>query len=197
MVKIKDKYNSLEGKFLIASPSITDTRFSKCLIYMVTDDEEGSMGIIVNKPALNLSIQNVFEEVSRDHVPSDKDPIIFYGGPVDLDKGFIIHSNDYLSKDNFKKLANNLILSNNITILKDIVSGKGPSKSILAIGYAGWHSYQLAEELKQNTWIEADLGIEILFSRKNSEKWNKALHKVGIKKNNLKSSNFSTYSGSA
>ena len=198
MVSKNSLYNSLAGKFLIASPNMADPRFSECLIYMVSDNEEGSMGIIVNKPALNLSIDSIFEEITKKNTSNkNEDPIIYYGGPVDLDKGFIIHSNDYISSDECTKLKNNLVLSNNIKILKDIASGKGPSKSILAIGYAGWYSYQLSEELKNNTWIEAELDIEIIFSKKTSQKWKKALSSVGIKKNNLNNSNFSSFSGSA
>ena len=164
---------------------------------MISDNEDGSMGIIVNKPALNLSIKNIFEEISEDKILKPHEPIVYYGGPVDLNKGFIIHSNDYRSKEEYTKLENNLILSNNVSILKDIVSGRGPSKSILAIGYAGWHSNQLVSELKENTWIEADLGTEILFSKEASMKWKNALKSLGIKKNSIKDLNFSSFSGTA
>ncbi|OUX16404.1 MAG: hypothetical protein CBE11_02145 [Rickettsiales bacterium TMED251] len=197
MDKSSKKYNSLAGKFLIASPSISDTRFSKCLIYMVSDNEDGSMGVIVNKPALNLTIDSIFENIHKEGISMACQPTIYYGGPVDLDKGFIIHSNDYISKEETTKIENNLLLSNNMEILKDIVSGKGPSQSILAIGYAGWYSYQLEDELKNNTWIEADLSVDMLFSKDTSNKWKKALLSVGIKKNNIKNSNFSPFSGSA
>ncbi len=196
-MKSNNKYNSLAGKFLIASPNMADVRFSECLIYMISDNEDGSMGIIVNKPALNLSIKNIFQEISEDKILKSHEPIVYYGGPVDLNKGFIIHSNDYRSKEVHTKLENNLILSNNVSILKDIVSGKGPSKSILAIGYAGWHSNQLVSELKENTWIEADLGTEILFSKEASMKWKDALKSVGIKKSSIKDLNFSSFSGTA
>ena len=197
MDKSSKKYNSLAGKFLIASPSISDSRFSKCLIYMVSDNKDGSMGVIVNKPALNLTIDNLFENIRKEGISKSYQPTIYYGGPVDLDKGFIIHSNDYVSKEETTKIENNLLLSNSMEILKDIVSGKGPSQSILAIGYAGWYSYQLEDELKNNTWIEAELGVDMLFSKDTSDKWKKALLSVGIKKNNIKNSNFSPFSGSA
>ena len=197
MDKSSKKYNSLAGKFLIASPSISDSRFSKCLIYVVSDNEDGSMGVIVNKPALNLTIDNLFENIRKEGISKSYQPTIYYGGPVDLDKGFIIHSNDYVSKEETTKIENNLLLSNSMEILKDIVSGKGPSQSILAIGYAGWYSYQLEDELKNNTWIEAELGVDMLFSKDTSDKWKKALLSVGIKKNNIKNSNFSPFSGSA
>ena len=198
MINIYKNYNSLEGKFLIASPSMSDPRFSKCIIYMISDSKEGSMGIIINKPALNVSFESLLENVKINIKNSTTaKPKIFYGGPMDLDKGFILHSNDYSTKEKFTKLGNNLILSSNFNILKDIIKGKGPSKSILAIGYAGWYSHQLINELKQNIWIETELDTEILFSKNVNKKWEFALEKVGINKKNIASSKFSSFSGSA
>ena len=193
----KKNYNSLAGKFLIASPGISDPRFARCLIYMISDNEEGSMGIIVNKPAKNMNISNIFENLSEKNLKFLNKPTIFYGGPVELDKGFILHSDDYNSKEEKKLLKNGLMLSSNLEILKDIAIGKGPSKSILAIGYSGWYKRQLDGELKKNTWFEADLDPEILFLADTKKKWEKALHKVGINKAKINSSNFSSSSGSA
>lgn len=198
MEKKDKRYNSLAGKFLIASPNMNDPRFSRCIIYMVSDSQEGSMGIIINKPALNISFENILESVELKKVDKySSKPQVFYGGPVDLNKGFVIHSNDYVTKENYTKLNNNLVLSSNFNILQDILNGKGPSKSLLAIGYAGWHSFQLINELKQNSWIEAELDTDILFTKNINKKWETALGKVGISKNNISRSNFSSCSGSA
>ena len=200
-------YNSLAGKFLIASPSMNDPRFVKCIIYMISDNEEGSMGIIINKPAIDIKLENIIEatELKRINAFSTKKisqnkkemPKVFYGGPVELDKGFILHSNDYFTKEKYTDLSNNLVLSSNFSILQDIIKGKGPSKCLLAVGYSGWYSNQLANELKQNTWIEAELDTDILFSKNISKKWEFALTKVGINKKKLSTSSFSSFSGSA
>jgi len=192
-------YNSLAGKFLIASPIISDPRFAKCLIYMISDDEEGSMGLIVNKPAKNLIVEqicstNIKEESNITYKP---DPTVYYGGPVEIDKGFILHTKDYENTYESTAIKNNLLLSSNIKILKDIMSGKGPSKFFFAMGYAGWDSNQLAKELKVNTWIEANLDVDTVFSKNSEKKWENALLSIGINTKSLSKLNFSPISGSA
>ena len=85
-----NKYFSLEGKFLIASPNMIDPRFSETLIYMISDDIKGSMGIIINKPALNLDLSNFFNNYNKIDKKQNNQYIIHYGGPVEFDKGFIL-----------------------------------------------------------------------------------------------------------
>ena len=91
-----NNYFSLEGKFLIASPNMTDPRFIKSLIYMISDDIKGSMGIIINKPALDLDMSHFLNNYERlDN--KNNNHTVFYGGPVEFDKGFVLHTNDYRS----------------------------------------------------------------------------------------------------
>ncbi len=191
-----NNYFSLEGKFLIASPNMTDPRFIKSLIYMISDDIKGSMGIIINKPALDLDMShflNNYEKLDN----KNNNHTVFYGGPVEFDKGFVLHTNDYKTSEDKTLLKNNLVLSSNIKILKDLSIGNGPSKFIVVIGYAGWQTNQLAQELKQNSWLVANMNKKILFSKKPELKWKNALNSIGIEEKNLKSFKFSNYSGSA
>ncbi len=194
----KKKYNSLSGKFLIASPNMNDYRFKNTIIYILSDNEEGSMGIIINKPALNIKLDKIFHDIEPTiNIDNGSTPNIFYGGPVALDKGFIIHTNDYKTSKKIDLLENNLVLSSNKKILQDILIGNGPSKSIFTIGYSGWDSYQLVSEIKSNSWIEAELDIDLLFSANNENKWELAMSKVGIKTKKLNNITFSPDSGSA
>ena len=197
MFSKNNNYFSLEGKFLISSPNMIDPRFSETLIYMISDDVKGSMGIIVNKPALNLDLRNFFNGFEKLDKEINKKYMIHYGGPVEFDKGFILHTNDYETSESKTFLKNNLVLSSNSKILNDLSSGNGPSKFIVVIGYAGWHSYQLAEELKQNSWLVANMNKKILFSQNYKMKWKNALKSIGIDEQNLKNFKFSNYSGSA
>lgn len=191
-----NNYFSLEGKFLIASPNMTDPRFIKSLIYMISDDIKGSMGIIINKPALDLDMSHFLNNYERlDN--KNNNHTVFYGGPVEFDKGFVLHTNDYKTSEDKTLLKNNLVLSSNIKILKDLSIGNGPSKYIVVIGYAGWQTNQLAQELKQNSWLVANMNKKILFSKKPELKWKNALNSIGIEEKNLKSFKFSNYSGSA
>ena len=194
----KKKYNSLSGKFLIASPNMNDYRFKNTIIYILSDNEEGSMGIIINKPALNIKLDKIFHDIEPTmNIGNGSTPNIFYGGPVASDRGFIIHTNDYKASKKIDLLKNDLVLSSNKKILQDILIGNGPSKSIFTIGYSGWDSYQLVSEIKSNSWIEAELDIDLLFSANNESKWELAMSKVGIKSKKLKNVTFSPDSGSA
>ena len=162
---------------------------------MISDDVNGSMGIIVNRPALNLDINTIFNIKIKSNTSNMH--TIHYGGPVDYDRGFILHTNDYKKSQECKYLKNNLVLSSNSKILSDLTLGRGPSKFIVVIGYAGWQSNQLSEELRQNAWLVAKLNKRILFSKNYSLKWKKALKSIGIENASLKSFKFSNYSGSA
>lgn len=190
----KNKYNSLKGKFLISSPSINDERFKKTLIYIISDNKDGSMGVIINKPALNIDISNLITDKEINMVEKPK---VYYGGPVELDRGFIIHTNDYKKSSNNTILENDLILSSDISVIKDILKGSGPSKSIFTIGYTGWESYQLQFEINNNAWFEIELSPNIIFSDNNKSKWDMALKKLGINKELLDRAIFSPSAGSA
>ncbi len=190
-------YFSLAGKFLIASPNISDPRFSQTLIYMISDDISGSMGVIVNKPAASLNLKSAFYNEKEYDIKKVQEYTVHYGGPVEFDKGFILHSNDYETNEEKTILKNNLVLSSNQKILQDLSSGNGPSKFMVLIGYSGWSSHQLALELKQNSWLVANANKKILFSKNYSVKWKNALKTLGLKEDKLQSFKFSNYSGSA
>ena len=190
-------YFSLAGKFLIASPNISDPRFSQTLIYMISDDISGSMGVIVNKPAASLNLKSAFYNEKEYDAKKAQEYTVHYGGPVEFDKGFILHSNDYETNEEKTILKNNLVLSSNQKILQDLSSGNGPSKFMVLIGYSGWSSHQLALELKQNSWLVANANKKILFSKNYSVKWKNALKTLGLKEDKLQNFKFSNYSGSA
>ena len=187
-------YNSLQGKFLISSPNINDSVFEKSLIYIISDNEDGSMGIIVNKPANKVNLTSLLGENINNTI---KRPQVYFGGPVELDKGFILHTNDYENNKNHIQLDNGLILSSDFSTIKEIACGNGPSKSILALGYTGWSSFQLHAELKKNDWFELNLEIDIIFAKNHGKKWDQAISKLGISKELLQTAIFSNYSGSA
>ena len=187
-------YYSLQGKFLISSPNINDSVFEKSLIYIISDNEDGSMGIIVNKPAHRVDLTSLLGKNIKD---TNWQPQVYFGGPVELDKGFILHTNDYENNKNHIKLDNGLILSSDFSTFKEIARGNGPSKSILALGYTGWSSFQLHAELKKNDWFELNLEIDIIFAKNHEKKWDQAISKLGINKELLESAIFSNYSGSA
>ena len=194
MKNINKKYNTLQGKFIISSPNMNDTVFKKSLIYIISDNEDGSMGIIINKPALNVKISSFLGK----NLKGIKNlPKIYYGGPVELDKSFILHTSDNKNSENHIKLDNDLMLSNDFSTIEEIISGNGPTKSLLTIGYTGWASFQLHEELKKNDWLELDLDTSIIFTDNYQNKWDQAISKLGINKKLLKNAIFTNYTGLA
>ena len=187
-------YHSLQGKFLISSPNINNSVFEKSLIYIISDNEDGSMGIMVNKPADRVYLDSLLGENIKNNIWQ---PQVYFGGPVELDKAFILHTSDCENNKNHIKLDNDLILSSDFSTIKEIANGNGPSKSILTLGYTGWSSFQLHAELKKNDWFELNLEIDIIFAKNHEKKWDQAISKLGINKELLESAIFSNYSGSA
>ena len=150
----------LDGQMLIASPGMQDERFSRSLIYMCAHSSEGAMGIIVNQPAANISFPDLL--VKLDVIPkADKiqlppragDVTVLKGGPVETERGFVLHSADFFIENSTLPIDEGVCLTATLDILKAIARGNGPASAILALGYAGWSPGQLENELQQNGWL--------------------------------------------
>jgi len=166
----------LTGKFLIASPSVTEeSYFSKALIYIVKHDDTGAMGVVVNSPLITLDFQVTVSasEKSEEEITL-KNVHTYSGGPVDVEKGLILQ----MKKE--PELETEVInITSNIKDLKNL-SKKNKNKNMLLFGYCGWEEGQLEEELSESCWIIAPANKEILFSTKDEEKWDKALKQLYI-----------------
>lgn len=164
---------SLTGKLLVAKPDMSDPRFRETVIFVARHDKTGAFGLIVNRPLGEVEYATVVKNMGADPQGIEGNMAIFYGGPVDPKRGFILHSNDYPHPP--------LIPVNDrysVTISTDIIlalaNGFGPKKSILAIGYAGWGEGQLERELERNDWVIAPSDEKILFDAKFETKWKRA-----------------------
>jgi putative transcriptional regulator len=176
------KYNnSLSGKILIASPSTEpDSLFHQSVIYVVKHDKNGAIGLIVNQPIKNLP-DNLHIKNSWDIDGEDlkfNDIKSYMGGPVDLDKGFVLHTNDY--QKNIIDKKGSISLSSNIEVLKDISLGNGPLKSLFLFGYCGWDKGQLEEELESNQWLTSHSSVNTIFDEQDKLKWQKAIKEMKI-----------------
>ena len=176
-------YNSVKNHFLIATKKMKDNRFEKTVIAMMESDKNGAWGLVINKPlgslpvALlinpSLSTSEEREELYNIDIP------IFWGGPVDTKKIFILHSNEYQSDstNNYGKIS----ISQDYDTLFDIAKNKGPKKSLVIMGYAGWDGGQLEGEMERDRWILSDIDLDITFDKDSNTKWNKAFKKSFIK----------------
>lgn len=170
------KMEDLTGKFLIASPSVTEqSYFSKSLIYIVKHDQTGTMGVVVNSPLITLDGQvSVSASETSEEEITLKNIHTYSGGPVDVEKGFILQ----MKKE--PELKTEVInITSNVTDLKNL-SKKNPNTNMLLFGYCGWEEGQLEEELLESCWIVAPANKDILFSTKDEEKWDKALKQLYI-----------------
>ena len=183
-MKINKKF--LSGKFLIASPSILDPIFYKSVIYLILHRSEGAMGIVINQPLIETKLENIISfEKFKENIPINNIPITL-GGPVDTKKGFVLHTREFKDESTFK-ISQNIFLTSNINILKSILKGKGPKKSLFALGYSGWVPGQLESEISQNGWLVAPGNSELIFECKIEERWKQAIKSIGFDPNLLNS----------
>ncbi len=176
-------YNSVEGHFLIATEKMKDNRFEKTVVTMLENDETGAWGFVINKPIGSLPIAlliDPFLNTSEEREELYKVNIkVFWGGPVDTKKIFILHSNEYQS-DSTNNYGN-ISISQDYDILFDIAKNKGPEKSLVILGYSGWGEGQLEGEMEKDHWILSDINLDIIFDTKANIKWDKAFKNSFIK----------------
>lgn len=167
------------GQLLIAMPGIMDERFYKTVIYICAHSEDGAMGLILNHIMTGISFQELLEQLEIDGVTTSIDPPIHFGGPVDVGRGFVLHTNDFKQEGTIE-VDEKIFLTSKLDILKAIAKGDGPRKSLLALGYAGWSAGQLDEEIRANGWLQAPADDDLLFGADQRSKWEKSIAKIGI-----------------
>jgi putative transcriptional regulator len=182
----KSKRGYLDGQMLIAMPSMGDERFSRSVIYVCAHSTEGAMGIVVNQPAANISFPDLLVQLdvipAADHIqlPSGAGVAVLKGGPVDTQRGFVLHSSDFFIENSTLPIDDGICLTATLDILKAIARGTGPRNAILALGYAGWAPGQLENEIQHNGWLHCSADPELIFGPDTGGKYTLALKKIGI-----------------
>jgi len=184
----------LDGQMLIATPAMLDERFSRCVIYICAHSSEGAMGIVVNQPALHISFPDLL--VKLDVIPAE-DMIqlprranklkILKGGPVEAERGFVLHSADFFIENSTLPIDEGICLTATLDILKAIARGDGPRSAVLALGYAGWAPGQLEHEIQDNGWLHCSADTDLLFGTNVEAKYDRALNKIGVRPGMLSS----------
>lgn len=169
----------LTGQILIAMPAMTDPRFTKSVIYICVHNEEGAMGLVVNKTIDSLAFPDLLKQLGIGVHGTIDDRPIHHGGPLDTGRGFILHSLDY-QQDSTMSITEGLGLTATIDVLSDIAENRGPAQSLLALGYAGWGPNQLDDEIQQNAWLQSSADRELIFNLQNDKKWECAISSIGI-----------------
>ncbi|MAT84487.1 MAG: YqgE/AlgH family protein [Gammaproteobacteria bacterium] len=143
--------SSLKNHFLIAMPAMTGSYFGDTVTYLCEHNDDGAMGIVVNKPS-ELSLVELLGQLGMPTEDVDPAVPVMDGGPVARDRGFILHSDD-ARFDASLDLGNGIMLTAAREVLEAIGAGRGPARYLVALGYAGWDGGQLEEEIKDNAWL--------------------------------------------
>lgn len=185
-MSLQDKTNSLEDQFLIAMPQMQDPYFAHSVTYIWKHSQEGALGIVVNKP-MTASVADIFKELeivcSVDEEPFRQQKVLA-GGPVERDKGFIIHDSP-TSWDSSISISPGISICTSKQILQDIADGKGPENYLVALGCAGWDAGQLERELSENSWLTAPASPALIYSRDFENKPASAAAILGINLNQV------------
>ena len=175
---------NLTGQIIVSMPFLEDERFYKTVIYMCAHSSEGSMGIIINKKIDYDLYPDLLQQLGIDKPLNNKKLFIRYGGPVESGRGFVLHSDDMVRKETLS-IDKGVALTSTAEFFDDLSKGKGPKKSILALGYAGWQPGQLEYEIVQNSWMSLSVDNNFLFDNEVSGKWSQAYKIMGIDPNSL------------
>ncbi len=176
----------LDGKMLVAMPSMRDERFARSVIYVCAHSSDGAMGIIVNQPAKNIRFSELLTQLGVVHTASEITPPrsgpmrVLKGGPVETGRGFVLHSDDVFLENSTLSIDGGVCLTATLDILKIIASGDGPSSALLALGYAGWGAGQLEAEIHANGWLHCEADPSLIFDNGVDTKYDRALRKIGI-----------------
>jgi putative transcriptional regulator len=170
----------LGGRILIAMPGIGDPRFERSVLLICGHDAGHAMAIAVNRPLDGLSVPALLQRMGLGHEGVPDAPVLF-GGPVERERGYVLHSDDYQASDSTIQIADGVALTDTREVLDALGdSSRRPRRSLLALGYAGWGPGQLESELREGVWLTCDPDEELLFGRDYASKWAGALAKIGV-----------------
>lgn len=171
---------SLAGQLLVATPELDDPNFSGTVVYMVQHDEDGALGVVINRVLGAGPLGRVLEEFGLEEGSDSEAEIrVHYGGPVDLGRGVVLHSSDYLQDDPVA-VGEFAAFSFSLEALRDTALGHGPRHSLFALGYAGWAPDQLESEIARGSWFTVAADEDLLFDDAIETKWERALARRGV-----------------
>ncbi|WJN59252.1 MULTISPECIES: YqgE/AlgH family protein [unclassified Pseudomonas] len=176
---MKTAASYLKHHFLIAMPHMADPNFAQTVTYLVEHNEQGAMGLVINRPN-GLNLADVLEQLRPDETPPAlcQSLPIFAGGPVQTDRGFVLHPSGQSFQATLE--LGELALSTSQDALFAIADGSGPAKYLITLGYAGWEAGQLETELTENAWLTCPADAAILFDTPAEQRLGAAAARLGI-----------------
>jgi len=186
---MEESTDTLTGRLLIATPGMPDSRFAHALVFLCAHSEDGAMGLIINKPLPDLTFGKLLEnlEVPTQGAhsglgdrPAQADDPVFFGGPVETSRGFVLHAPDLSVAEGSLQVSSLAELSTSLDMLALIARGHGPSHAMMALGYTGWGPGQLEEEMRTGGWLTCDASESLLFTAAPAQRWSDALRGIGV-----------------
>jgi len=171
----------LTGRVLIAMPGIDDPRFERAVILMCAHGKDHAMGLAVNRPVEGLTVPDLLGRLGVGPGWTMPGDLVLFGGPVDRERGFVVHTDDYHCSNSSLSIGEGLSWTATREVLEAMADPtRRPRRALLALGYAGWGAGQLERELQENVWLTCDPDEDLLFGADHDAKWTKALAKIGV-----------------
>lgn len=175
--RLKSGY--LRGKLLMAMPNMGDPRFERAVICICEHTADGAMGIVINRPESEIEFPELMVQLDIPIPDGHAHVSVFAGGPVEPNRGFVLHSADYTQGSSLI-ISEIIAVTATVEILQALASGEGPASSLLALGYAGWSPGQLESEILENAWLHTEIDSDLVFSTEPELKWPLAMAKLGV-----------------
>lgn len=165
---------SFTGQFLVATDELNDPRFVRTVVYMIHHDAGGAMGLVVNRPLGDASVADLLARLGLEGKGVSGDILVHYGGPVEPERGFVLHTAEY-KIEGTQIVKDGIAITSQPEILRAIGAGNGPRRSLLALGYAGWAPGQLEAEIKAGAWVVVPADESLVFDKNYGKKWERAM----------------------
>jgi putative transcriptional regulator len=176
---LSDAADWLGGQVLVAMPAMRDPNFVQSVIFLCAHTPDGAMGVVLNRPLKTPKFAELLVQLNILPNPPRREIRLAAGGPVDDNRGFVLHSPDWQAEGSMT-VDERFVLTANMEVLQAIAAGGGPAQGILLLGYAGWEAGQLDEEIRQNAWLTVPPDEALVFDAAYETKWGRALRKLNI-----------------
>ncbi len=167
------------NQLLVAMPGMEQGFFHRSVIYLCAHSDAGAMGIVINQKLPDIDFKDLLAQLSLPKSELHMEPIVHFGGPVETGRGFVLHSTDFM-RDDTVRINERMAITGTIDILRALAEGRGPERSIFALGYAGWGPGQLEDELRANAWLTMPADDEVMFNTDLGRKWDLAMNRIGV-----------------
>lgn len=171
---------NLTGEMLIAMPGMGDPRFTHSVVLMCAHSSDGAMGLIINKPVDGMSLGALMDQLSIKADGTVPQAGLYFGGPVETGRGFVLHTPDYRSNLSTMDIDGRFAMTATQDILEDIATGGGPTQALVALGYSGWGPGQLEAEIAANGWLICDATHALVFDEDDATTWPAAMKSLGV-----------------